>query len=316
MAGLCAAYELERLGHNVTVLEAEPSHLGGRVRTMRFASGQYGELGAMRIPGNHHLTRQYISKFGLHLRPFVQYNPNAYYYANGIRKRIREVAHMSRKYTLGMDGRAASEWSQPFDEIAGGMDTLAAAFDSRLKSIPRMGCAAYTYRGSYRITSNRRVTAVFHEFMGGSSSSRLTEQSVAGDYLLCTLPLPVLRHLHIEPALSPVRMHAMANLPYNAANKVLAETEYRFWESDDRIFGGGTYTDLPTEFTYYPSDNARAKDPTYSAGPGVLLASYTIGRAALRYAAQAPTAAARISHQRSVGRTSSTLKSPAWFAKP
>ena len=84
----------------------------------------------------------------------------------------------------------------------------------------------------------------------------------------------------------------MAALPYNAANKVLAETEHRFWESDDRIFGGGTYTDLPTEFTYYPSDNAKAKDPRISAGPGVLLASYTIGHAALRYAAQSPTVAA------------------------
>src|SRR5580700_7537447 len=50
MAGLCAAYELEKRGHTVTILEADTTQVGGRVRTMRFPDGQYGELGAMRIP--------------------------------------------------------------------------------------------------------------------------------------------------------------------------------------------------------------------------------------------------------------------------
>jgi monoamine oxidase len=285
MAGLCAAYELEKLGHIVTILEAEQTHVGGRVRTMHFADGEYGELGAMRIPGNHHLTRRYISTLGLQLRSFVQYNPNAYYYANGIRKRIREVEHMSREFTLGMDGRAASEWSQPFDEIVGGMDTMAAAFAARLKSKPRMGCAVTRITQDY---AKKSVTAAYRD----RSTGRSNEKLIAGDVLLCTLPLPVLRHIQIEPALSAAKQRAMAELPYNAANKVLADVQRRFWEMDDRIFGGGTYTDLPTEFTYYPSDNAKAKDPRVSAGPGVLLASYTIGKAALRYAAMSSAAAA------------------------
>src|SRR5262245_28896987 len=29
LAGLCAAYELERRGHGVTILEADPRHVGG-----------------------------------------------------------------------------------------------------------------------------------------------------------------------------------------------------------------------------------------------------------------------------------------------
>jgi monoamine oxidase len=115
---------------------------------------------------------------------------------------------------------------------------------------------------------------------------------VAGDFVLCTLPVPVLRRLKIEPAFSARKQRAMAELPYNGANKVLAETAHRFWEMDDHIFGGATYTDLPTEFTYYPSDNARAKDPRVSSGPGVLLVSYTIGQRAMRFASQSPTVAA------------------------
>jgi monoamine oxidase len=51
MAGLVAAYELQCLGHQVSIIEAA-DRVGGRVRTHRFESGQYGELGAMRIPGS------------------------------------------------------------------------------------------------------------------------------------------------------------------------------------------------------------------------------------------------------------------------
>src|SRR5262245_33236092 len=50
LAGLCAALELERRGHSCTILEAETTHIGGRVRTLRFETGLYGEAGAMRVP--------------------------------------------------------------------------------------------------------------------------------------------------------------------------------------------------------------------------------------------------------------------------
>lgn len=50
LAGLCAAYELERCGHEVVVLEAHPRRVGGRVYRHRFGESLYGELGAMRIP--------------------------------------------------------------------------------------------------------------------------------------------------------------------------------------------------------------------------------------------------------------------------
>ncbi|WP_424216447.1 flavin monoamine oxidase family protein (plasmid) [Streptomyces sp. BI20] len=73
MAGLVAAYELERLGHRVEVLEAAHT-LGGRVRTHRFAgaNGPFAELGAMRIPAGHRLTLHYTAELGLqdHVREF------------------------------------------------------------------------------------------------------------------------------------------------------------------------------------------------------------------------------------------------------
>ena len=57
LAGLCAAYELGALGHDVTVLEGQ-TRPGGRVQTLRdpFDDGLFAEAGASRIPTSHDLT--------------------------------------------------------------------------------------------------------------------------------------------------------------------------------------------------------------------------------------------------------------------
>ncbi|WP_051969333.1 FAD-dependent oxidoreductase [Kitasatospora azatica] len=66
VAGLVVAYELERLGYQTSILEAD-NRIGGRILTHRFGSGPGTaavELGAMRIPGHRHRTLEYIE----HLR--------------------------------------------------------------------------------------------------------------------------------------------------------------------------------------------------------------------------------------------------------
>ncbi|MFI2200294.1 flavin monoamine oxidase family protein [Streptomyces sp. NPDC020192] len=68
IAGLVAAYELERLGHHVQVIEGS-QEIGGRIHTYRFPgagrTGPFAELGAMRIPAGHRLTMHYIAELGL-----------------------------------------------------------------------------------------------------------------------------------------------------------------------------------------------------------------------------------------------------------
>lgn len=67
IAGLVAAYELERLGHEVEILEGSP-RIGGRVWTHRFGNSPdapYAELGAMRIPSEHEMTLHYVHEMGL-----------------------------------------------------------------------------------------------------------------------------------------------------------------------------------------------------------------------------------------------------------
>lgn len=82
IAGLCAAYELAKVGFQVTVLEAT-ERWGGRIKTQHFANGCYAELGAMRIPIGHGCTREYIKRFGLTERPFVQKNERGLFLIRG-----------------------------------------------------------------------------------------------------------------------------------------------------------------------------------------------------------------------------------------
>ena len=92
MAGLVAAYELTRAGHDPVVLEAQ-DRVGGRVQTIRdpFAPGLYAEAGAMRIPKAHSLTMVYVERLGLTTSPFTMGNSQAYYYLGGRQMRIAEA---------------------------------------------------------------------------------------------------------------------------------------------------------------------------------------------------------------------------------
>jgi len=365
LAGLVSAYELERRGHRVTLLEADERHIGGRARTLRFADGRYGEAGAMRIPKGHDLTRHYLAELGVPIRPFVHGNPRAYYYARGMRVRIADAKALYPRFRLsaeeaataspddfwsaavsnvadaltaderkelradalasarlkgydqqtllqlceaaGLSGEAielmavtggeetllysaATEtlreefeqvWTQGFDEVVGGTDRLPGAFASRLRARPRQGAVVT------RIAQGGHEAVAYYRAQG-------REHRVAGDYLLCTLPCPVMSRLAFEPELSGEKARAIRMLTYDSSTKVLAVANRRFWESDDGIYGGGTFTDLPTGTTYYPSDNAEAKDPRVSAGPGVMLASYSWGQTARRLASLPPAERAAV----------------------
>src|SRR6185369_15120896 len=92
IAGLISAYELQRAGYRVTILEAR-DRIGGRSWTIRggdrivqtgrpdqiatFAQGQYFNSGPARIPSTHRLILSYARRFGVQLEPFINVNRNA-----------------------------------------------------------------------------------------------------------------------------------------------------------------------------------------------------------------------------------------------
>ena len=86
LAGLCAAYELQALGHTATVLEAQ-MRPGGRVRTLRepFAPGIHVEAGAEQIPGALEITQHYARVLGLTLLPNRTVGTRLLYFVRGQR---------------------------------------------------------------------------------------------------------------------------------------------------------------------------------------------------------------------------------------
>jgi len=82
LAGLSSAFELRKLGFDITIFEMQEKRIGGRVYTHYFNKDKelYGELGAMRIPISHETTWHFINLFGLKTRPFIQTNENAFIY--------------------------------------------------------------------------------------------------------------------------------------------------------------------------------------------------------------------------------------------
>ena len=89
LSGMSAAFELRKLGFDITILEASEERIGGRVYTHYFDKDKkyYGELGAMRIPVNHETVWHYINLFNLKTRPFYQTDPNAFIYLHQTRVR-------------------------------------------------------------------------------------------------------------------------------------------------------------------------------------------------------------------------------------
>lgn len=89
LAGLSAAYELRKLGVDITIYEALEDRIGGRVYTYYF-NGQedlYNEFGPMRIPAIHETVWHYLRIFKLPTRPFIQFSPNNYVFFRGVRVR-------------------------------------------------------------------------------------------------------------------------------------------------------------------------------------------------------------------------------------
>lgn len=82
LAGLTAAYELQALGYEVTILEVR-DRIGGRVWTKRdgFEDGQYAEIGAVRVPDVHDRTIDYCTMLGLELDEIPSGDP--LYYIDG-----------------------------------------------------------------------------------------------------------------------------------------------------------------------------------------------------------------------------------------
>ncbi len=100
------------------------------------------------------------------------------------------------------------------------------------------------------------------------------------DWCVCTIPLSILGEIPIN--VGQPMTDAIAAVPYAASVKLGLQFKRRFWEEDEQIFGGISYTDLPISMISYPSSGF------HGSGKGVLLGGYVWGTDAMRFTAMTP----------------------------
>jgi len=225
MAGLVAAYELTKLGHDVTVLEAR-TRPGGRVHTLRepFSDGLFAEAGAARIPDNHDLTLKYVKEFELPLEPFYPQRLNALRFDRGGREEvpIDGFTDAMMRHFGGDLGGGPERWRK----IKGGQDLLPKAFADKLGGKIQYGSAVV------RIEQDDKQARVVFLKAG-------QRQTLTADHVLCTIPFSVLKKIDL-PALSSQKRDLIKNTHYDAVARVYLQTKTRNWE--DKGLNGFVFT--------------------------------------------------------------------------
>ena len=237
MSGLAAAYELDRAGHDVTVLEAR-DRVGGRVLTLRspFAPGHSAEAGAARIPPEHDLTLGYARHFGLELDRFYPQSGRYLDVRNGERNLVPPQSFLSER--------------PDYVKIRGGSDRLPNAFAAAL--------------GERVVLESPVTDVVAANTVQTVSRDGRTRES---DRVLVTVPVPLLSRIRFSPALSAAKAEAMGGgFRYQSATRVFVRFRTRFWEAED--LNGWATTDWPEEL-WHPTWDVQ--------GPEGVLLTYVRG---------------------------------------
>ncbi len=163
------------------------------------------------------------------------------------------------------------EFQPSLFQPVGGMDMLAKAFAREVGQLVRF---------------NAKVTAIRQDDKGVTVSYVDAKQggeprTSRADWCLCTIPLSILSQIEMNVGRS--MRDAIDAVPYVAATKIGLEFKRRFWEEDEAIYGGISFTDLPIQQIAYPS--------TGYGGPGkaVLLGAYMFGTYAYEFTSLAPS---------------------------
>ncbi len=136
----------------------------------------------------------------------------------------------------------------------GGIDALPYAMAKHVNSVITYGAEVQALRK----TSDGKVKAEY--IVDGEA------KTIEADYCICTISAAVLKDLPTD--LSPAYKAAIAKVQYGASNKIGLQFKRRFWEEDDWIFGGMSWTDQTTRQIWYPNYG-------YLQKKGVLVGYYT-----------------------------------------
>jgi monoamine oxidase len=159
----------------------------------------------------------------------------------------------------GLQPFAVYDYQTTMFQPVGGMDMIARAFAGEVGDLIKYNAKVIRIE-----QANESVTAVYEDISNPGSLHQ-----AKGDWCVCTIPLSILSQMEIN--VSPSMRAAIDAVPYIPAVKIGLQFKRRFWEEDDAIYGGISYTDLPIRQISYPSTDYN------SHGKGILLGAYTFG---------------------------------------
>src|SRR6202166_4634517 len=159
----------------------------------------------------------------------------------------------------------------------GGMDMIGKAFAREVGDVIR-----YDAKVTRIQQDDRGVTVTYTDLKAPA-----TPQLAKADWCVCTIPLSILSQLPID--VSGRMKAAIDAVPYSSSVKIGLQFKRRFWEEDEAIYGGISYTDLPIRQIAYPNTGFNR------AGKAVLLGAYLFDRPnSYEFTAMSP--AERVAH--------------------
>lgn len=152
---------------------------------------------------------------------------------------------------------ALYEFQTTMFQPVGGMDMIGKAFAAQLGGLIRYNSKVT------RIQQGESGVTVTYE----DARSPGAPLQAKADWCVCTIPLTVLSQIPID--VGAKLQAAIEAVPYASSVKVGLQFKRRFWEEDEAIYGGISYTDLPIRQISYPSTGYNL------GGKGVLLGAYS-----------------------------------------
>ena len=181
---------------------------------------------------------------------------------------LQELLHSGLWRTIGAG--SGYETQQSLFQPVGGMGMIGKAFGQELGEVIEYNAKVIDIK-----QDAKGVTVTYQDTkMGGPP------RQAKADWCICTIPASVLSQIPIT--VGPAMKSAIDHLSYASSVKVGLQFKRRFWEEDDNIYGGISYTDQPNSTIGYPSHGY------FGRGKGVLLGAYAFGPRAFEYTSMPP----------------------------
>ncbi len=152
----------------------------------------------------------------------------------------------------------------------GGMDRIAMALHKDIAPVVQFGAKVTAIQ-----QSEKGVTVSYVDAQKGGPV-----QTAQAQYCVCTIPLSILSKIPMN--VNDKMLTAIQTPQYFGSVKIGLQFKRKFWEEDERIYGGITYTDLPIQQISYPSTGMNMP------GKGVLLGAYVWDVNAFEFTAMTP----------------------------